>query len=133
MTEGICPSGWHIPSDGEFTELTDFLGGESVAGGKMKSTYGWNNEGNGSNSSGFYGLPGGFRFSGGFCNDGFDGYWWSASESGAYSWSRTGHHLRLCLPEPQQSLLRLFCSLRPGLKILNYSDAVARWQITSRA
>ncbi len=37
MTEGgICPSGWHIPSDGEFTELTDFLGGESVAGGKMK-------------------------------------------------------------------------------------------------
>ena len=36
MTEGICPSGWHIPSDEEFTELTDFLGGEGVAGGKMK-------------------------------------------------------------------------------------------------
>ena len=36
MTEGICPSGWHIPSDEEFTQLTDFLGGEGVAGGKMK-------------------------------------------------------------------------------------------------
>ena len=36
MTEGICPSGWHIPSDEEFTELTDFLGGESVAGGQMQ-------------------------------------------------------------------------------------------------
>jgi uncharacterized protein (TIGR02145 family) len=89
MTEGICPSGWHIPSDGEFTELTDFLGGESVAGGKMKSTYGWDNEGNGSNSSGFNGLPGGYRYSGGFSSDGSDGYWWSASESGSYSWIRT--------------------------------------------
>ena len=88
MTEGICPSGWHIPSDGEFTELTDFLGGESVAGWKMKSTYGWDNEGNGSNSSGFNGLTGGYRYSGGFYNDGGIGYWWSASESGSYSWGR---------------------------------------------
>jgi len=88
MTEGICPSGWHIPSDGEFTELTDFLGGESVAGGKMKSSSGWNDGGNGSNSSGFTGLPGGFRYSGGFIDDGVLGYWWSASESGSYSWVR---------------------------------------------
>ena len=78
MTEGICPSGWHIPSDGEFTELTDFLGGESVAGGKMKSTYGWNNEGNGSNSSGFNGLPGGERkTSGSFHVTEKNGYWWT--------------------------------------------------------
>jgi uncharacterized protein (TIGR02145 family) len=88
MTEGICPSGWHIPSDGEFTELTDFLGGESVAGGAMKSTSGWNNNGNGSNSSGFTGLPGGGRFLGGFSDDGNYGYWWSASESGSSSWER---------------------------------------------
>jgi uncharacterized protein (TIGR02145 family) len=88
MTAGICPSGWHIPSDGEFTELTDFLGGEGVAGGKMKSTYGWNNEGNGTNSSGFNALPGGIRASGGFSYFGFIGYWWSASESGSYSWHR---------------------------------------------
>jgi uncharacterized protein (TIGR02145 family) len=88
MTEGICPSGWHIPSDGEFTELTDFLGGESVAGGKMKSSSGWNNDGNGSNSSGFTGLPGGYRYSGGFYDNGNVGHWWSASESGSYSWLR---------------------------------------------
>jgi uncharacterized protein (TIGR02145 family) len=88
MTEGICPSGWHIPSDGEFTELTDFLGGESVAGGKMKSSSGWNDGGNGSNSSGFTGLPGGYRYSGGFNSGGYHGVWWSASESGSYSWTR---------------------------------------------
>jgi uncharacterized protein (TIGR02145 family) len=88
MTEGICPTGWHIPSDGEFTELTDFLGGESVAGGAMKSTSGWNNGGNGSNSSGWTGLPGGYRYSGGFDDNGYYGDWWSASESGSYSWLR---------------------------------------------
>jgi uncharacterized protein (TIGR02145 family) len=84
MTEGICPSGWHIPTDGEFTDLTDFLGGESVAGAKMKDNMQWN----GSNSSGFTGLPGGYRYSGGFDDDGGNGNWWSASESGSYSWNR---------------------------------------------
>jgi uncharacterized protein (TIGR02145 family) len=87
MTAGICPSGWHIPTDEEFTELTDFLGGEIVAGVKMKSTYGWNGA-NGSNSSGFTGLPGGYRNSGEFGLNGTIGYWWSASESGSYSWIR---------------------------------------------
>ena len=91
MTEGICPSGWHIPSDGEFAELTDFLGGEGVAGGKMKEAgYDhWNSPNTGAtNSSGFTGLPGGYRYSGGFGSDGYLGYWWSASESGSYSWGR---------------------------------------------
>ena len=89
MIEGICPSGWHIPSDGEFTELTDFLGGVSVAGYSMKSTSGWDNNGNGSNSIGFTGLPGGRCYpGGGFDNNGNKGYWWSASESGSDSWKR---------------------------------------------
>ena len=91
MTEGICPSGWHIPSDGEFAELTDFLGGEGVAGGKMKEAgYDhWNSPNTGAtNSSGWTGLPGGFRFSGGFYFNGGKGNWWSASESGSYSWLR---------------------------------------------
>ena len=87
MIEGICPSGWHIPSDGEFTELTDFLGGERVAGGKMKDDVQWN----GSKSSGFTGLPGGGRYddinSSGFLYN-LNGYWWSASESGSTSWTR---------------------------------------------
>ena len=92
MTEDICPSGWHIPSDEEFTELTDFLGGENVAGGKMKSHVLWDNYGNGSNSSGWTGLPGGDRYSGGFYSNGYNGYWWSASESGSTSWGRTLYH-----------------------------------------
>jgi uncharacterized protein (TIGR02145 family) len=81
MTDEICPSDWHVPSDGEVTELADFLGGESVAGYTMKSTSGWWGGGNGSNSSGFTALPGGvcglgsFSGSGGYC------YWWSSTES----------------------------------------------------
>ena len=83
MSECICPSGWHVPSDGEFTQLTDFLGGESVAGYYMKSTSGWYNNGNGSNSSGFNGLPGGwYAYSVNFYYNGLYGNWWSTSESG---------------------------------------------------
>ena len=100
MTEGICPSGWHIPTDGEWQTMEMSLGmSESEAaqtGGRgspvgdyMKSTSGWNGGGNGSNSSGFTGLPGGYRYSGGFDDDGYGGYWWSASESGSDSWTRT--------------------------------------------
>jgi uncharacterized protein (TIGR02145 family) len=89
MTEGICPSGWHISSDGEFTELTDFLGGESVAGYAMKSTSGWANNGNGSNSNGFTALPGGFRSSSGFYGYGYNGYWSSPSEPVSFLLTRT--------------------------------------------
>jgi len=91
MTEGICPSGWHVPSDGEFTELTDYLGGEGIAGGKMKEAgYDhWNTPNTGAtNSSGWTGLPGGYRYSGVFSYNGFYGVWWSASESGSASWLR---------------------------------------------
>ncbi len=128
MTEGICPSGWHIPSDEEFTQLTDFLGGEGVAGGKMKEAgYDhWNSPNTGAtNSSGWTGLPGGYRYSGGFEQRWNYGYWWSASESGSYLMATcTGLHYDDVYRDTQ-SKLRLFCSLRPGLKILNYSDAVA--------
>jgi uncharacterized protein (TIGR02145 family) len=77
----LAPEGWHIPTDAEWTQLCDYLGGD-VAGKKMKSTSGWNNKGNGTNESGFNGLPGGGRgLSGTFSGQGNGGYWWSASES----------------------------------------------------
>ena len=77
---GICPSGWHIPSDDEFTQLTDFLGGEWKAGDAMKSTSGWKNNGNGSNLSGFNALPGGYRDkSGSFHSINNQSYIWSPS------------------------------------------------------
>ena len=94
MTEGICPSGWHIPSDGEWKTMEISLGmSDSDAasdgwrgtdeGVQMKSTSGWN----GSNSSGFNGLPGG-TVTGSFAFNGFSSYWWSASASGSDSWVR---------------------------------------------
>ena len=78
---GLAPIGYHIPTDKEWTILTDYLGGESEAGTKMKSSSGWKNNGNGNNTSGFAGLPGGFRYSNGYFNDfGANGSWWSSSE-----------------------------------------------------
>jgi len=75
---GLAPNGYLIPSDAEWTILTDYLGGEAVAGTKMKSNIGWN----GNNSSGFAGLPGGYRkYDGGFNDIYANGYWWSSSES----------------------------------------------------
>jgi uncharacterized protein (TIGR02145 family) len=88
-----CPDGWHLPSDDEWTTLIDFLGGEDVAGGKMKETgtTHWNSPNTGAtNSSGFTALPGGYRnTSGGFYDKGYDGYWWSATEySSTNAWNR---------------------------------------------
>jgi len=80
----LAPKGYHVPSDAEWTVLTNYLGGENVAGTKMKSTSGWNDQGNGTNSSGFSGLPGGYRnFNGTFYFQGYYGCWWSASEGNA--------------------------------------------------
>jgi len=81
---GIAPTGYHVPSDAEWTVLTDYLGGESVAGGKMKKagTAYWNAPNtDATNSSGFTGLPGGYRNDdGSFYSIGFYGYWWSSTE-----------------------------------------------------
>jgi uncharacterized protein (TIGR02145 family) len=80
-SRGIAPNGWHVPSDVDWTILTDYLGGEKVAGTKMKSNSGWKNKGNGTNKNGFSGLPGGLRFGvGSFDYVGGLGYWWSSSE-----------------------------------------------------
>ena len=87
---GLAPNGYHIPTDEEWKKLTDYLGGESGAGTKMKSTSGWNNNGNGTNSSGFSGLPGGYRTNDGTFDDiGDFGLWWSSTESDTYdAWTR---------------------------------------------
>ena len=93
-TRGLATDGWHAPTDKEWTVLSTFLGGEDVAGKKMKSTSGWNVNGNGTNSSGFLGLPGGCRcYGGNFRNVGENGQWWSASEyNETNAWTRTLHY-----------------------------------------
>src|SRR5574344_2201952 len=93
-TGKLCPTGWYVPSDAEWTELTDYLGGASVAGGKLKETGAthWNSPNTGAtNETGFTALPGGYRLSSGsFLDIGSDGSWWSATEYDTdYAWSRS--------------------------------------------
>jgi uncharacterized protein (TIGR02145 family) len=88
-TGKLCPIGWHVPSDAEWTALRTYLGGENVAGEKLKesgTTY-WVSPNTGAtNESGFTALPGGLRYQDGLFHDfGFSGYWWSSTE---YSASR---------------------------------------------
>jgi uncharacterized protein (TIGR02145 family) len=78
---GICPSGWHIPSDAEWDVLMTAVGGSSIAGTKLKATSGWNSGSNGTNEFGFAALPGGYGDSdGSFDGVGYGSFWWSASE-----------------------------------------------------
>ena len=81
-TDKLCPEGWHVPTDAEWTTLTNFLGGESIAGGKLKAagtTY-WNGPNTGAtNEVGFTALPGGFGDSQ-FPQIGNLGYWWTSTE-----------------------------------------------------
>ncbi|HNS47172.1 MAG TPA: fibrobacter succinogenes major paralogous domain-containing protein [Bacteroidales bacterium] len=92
-TRGLCPAGWHEPTDAEWTAFTTYLGGESVAGGKMKSVSAlWNSPNtDATNSSRFSGLPGGGRSSSGYFDViGFYGHWWTSSEIDIYyAWVRT--------------------------------------------
>jgi uncharacterized protein (TIGR02145 family) len=89
----ICPQGWHVASDAEWTVLTTSLGGESVAGGKMKEEgfAHWNSPNTGAtNSSGFTSLPGGYRGGGGgyiYLNS--RARWWTfTAYSTNYAWER---------------------------------------------
>jgi uncharacterized protein (TIGR02145 family) len=91
---GLAPIGWHIPSDEEWSVLTDFIGGEYESGSKLKHTDFWvefkGKSGNGTNESGFSALPGGIlNYDGTFLTIGELGYWWSSSEINSdYAWSR---------------------------------------------
>jgi uncharacterized protein (TIGR02145 family) len=80
-SKGLCPTGWHLPSDSEWKTLGNILGGNDIAGGKMKTVSGWLNPNlGGTNESGFSGLSGGLRFDndGSFSGLGQTGYWWSS-------------------------------------------------------
>jgi len=75
-----CPDGTHLPTDDEWTTLVEDVGGWKTAGEKLKSTAGWNNNGNGTDSYVFSALPGGNGYGEGRFNDvGYKGLWWSVS------------------------------------------------------
>jgi uncharacterized protein (TIGR02145 family) len=96
-TGKLCPNNMHVPTDADWRILTNFLGGEEFAGGKIKEA-GFDHWGepntNATNESGFTALPGGCQYgSGGFTLIGSDGYWWTSSEySDGVAWYR---HLSL--------------------------------------
>jgi uncharacterized protein (TIGR02145 family) len=92
-SRGLAPSGWHVPSDAEWTTLSTYLGGLDIAGGKLKEagTTHWQSPNTAAtNESGFSALPGGFRYSfGTFYSIGDYGSWWSSTKYGTSSaWSR---------------------------------------------
>jgi uncharacterized protein (TIGR02145 family) len=85
-TGKLCPEGWHVPNNEDWVVLNDFLGGHFIAGGSLKETgtLHWKEPNSGAtNSTGFTGLPGGFRYSDGSFNSiGEFGYWWSSTNTG---------------------------------------------------
>jgi uncharacterized protein (TIGR02145 family) len=95
-SRGLCPSGYHVPSDGEWMTLEMALGmtssqvnstgGRGTDQGTQLKTSSWG----GTNSSGFSALPGGYRNDdgGNFSSQGYYGYWWSSSPYGADAWYR---------------------------------------------
>jgi uncharacterized protein (TIGR02145 family) len=97
-SRNIAPTGWHVPSNEEWTILTDYLGGEGIAGGKLKETgtTHWYGAFGSTNEIGFTALPGGCRgsdSSGIFIYIGKDGYWWCSTESSTgWAWLRTMHY-----------------------------------------
>jgi uncharacterized protein (TIGR02145 family) len=117
-SRGLCPTGWHVPSDGEWNVMVKYLdpnadtvcGGcwqSNIAGGALKSTAmqptpgGWNPPNTGAtNSSGFTALPGGFRNDDGdFTNMPNNGCWWSSSVSfGSHAWYRSLYETNSFIP-----------------------------------
>jgi uncharacterized protein (TIGR02145 family) len=78
----VCPAGWHLPSKSEWEQLAEAVGGEKVAGKRLKARSGWGNSGNGTDDYSFSALPGGYGLSDGtFYFIGYLGNWWSTSES----------------------------------------------------
>ena len=96
---GVCPASWHVPTDGEYTALSDYLGGTSVSGGKLKectegscpeSEYWYSPNTEATNESGFTGLPGGAHYYyGNSRHIGYNGSFWSSTEYGSNdAWHR---------------------------------------------
>ena len=114
--QGVCPDGWHLPTNEDWTTLLDYLEGETIAGGKMKEigTTHWLHPNTGAtNSSGFTALPSGNRnyFSAGFDYLGYQGFWWSATQynNNAY-----------------------FCSVKQDNEEVNYSYGIKSYGFSIR-
>jgi uncharacterized protein (TIGR02145 family) len=95
--KNVCPTGWHVPTDAEWTTLTDFLGGANVSSGKLKETgliHWFSPNAGATNETGFTALPAGWRESTGtFWDLSYFGSWWSTTENSTTSaWDRVIHY-----------------------------------------
>jgi uncharacterized protein (TIGR02145 family) len=93
-SRNVCPTGWHVPTDAEWTSLTTYLGGEGAAGGKLKetaTTHWLTPNTDATNETNFTALPGGYRNQNGeFSGIGNYGYWWSSTENTTIAaWNRS--------------------------------------------
>jgi len=111
--KNACPSGWHLPSDVEWTTLTEVVGGDSTAGKKLKSKNGWANNGadngGGTDTLGFAALPGGYGGSDRtFSSAGYDGIWWSATESNTTAFIRRMYNNNDVVKKDREEKTNLF-------------------------
>jgi uncharacterized protein (TIGR02145 family) len=90
---GVCPVGWHIPSDDAWEVLMNFVGGSSTTSRHLRATSGWNDNDNGLDTYGFAALPGGYDVDGYGQNAlgvvgvfGSGGNWWSSTETDSHVW-----------------------------------------------
>lgn len=131
----ICPVGWHVPTDNEWTDYSDLLGGNGVAGGKMKlqDTLYWRSPNVGAtNESFFSALPAGCRYDGGnYANLYSYAYWWSASQlDNQFSWYRSTFY-------NSDNLVKNYATKRTGYSIrcvknqaVNYNKDIEDFSLT---
>lgn len=82
---GLCPHGWRVPTQKDWQDLIDYLGGKEQAGSLLKNIEGWGGDGNGNNLSGFAALPGGFRgYDGISYSVGYMARWWTSTEQSEF-------------------------------------------------
>ncbi len=122
-SNGLCPEGWHVPTDGEWTVAENFLGGSGIAGGAMKEagTLHWLSPNAGAtNSSGFTGLPGGMlstTYAFQYIRE--NGLWWTSTlQPPAYAWGRYFYYMNTGVerdPVPKTIALSIRCIRDPGV------------------
>lgn len=77
----MLPDGWQVPSQNDYLVLADFVGGADIAGTKLKSRTGWNNDGNGTDDYNYSAVPSGYDWDGSFGNMGNSGQYWTKTKT----------------------------------------------------
>jgi uncharacterized protein (TIGR02145 family) len=117
---GLCPSGWHVPTDEEWTALETYLSSNGHSGNEgtaLRTTTGWYSGVTGTDDVGFAALPGGNRAdNGSYYNVGYRGFWWTSSPTGGNAWARNLFHTN-------PSINRDTRGLTPGFSVRCLRDA----------